>query len=206
MRRVLILVAGLLLTLGAIPAAMAQTTTTAYNGTTSTTPAAPTTVTINGPALAPGQCFNFELTGFLPNSTVSLTYNGVAAGTKAIGSNGAATVIICAVSGGSALGSSLSFAAVGLHLAATAPVVSIDGRTYNGVLGTNTLVASGTGANGAARTATATFSLASSGGGSLVRTGVRIAGFTIVGLGLVAGGLALVTVTRRRRHPGTPTA
>ena len=201
MRRVLIIVGGLLLTLGAIPAASAQTGTTAYNGGTSTTLGGPTSGTVSGPVLQPGQCFNFPINGDIPASIVNLLLNGQAAGTKTVGADGTASITICNTTSASGLGTA-SFAVVGLHLAATAPTVTIDGRSYAAQVGTNTLTASGTGTNGAPRTITATFTLAAPAGtgGGLVRTGVRIAGFTVVGLAMVAAGLALVGATRRRRN------
>jgi hypothetical protein len=199
MRRLFTILGAGLLALGTVTAASAQTATTTYVGPTTPPNPAPSSGSSGTPSLTQGQCTTAEESGFQAASTVGLALNGGSAGSDAVDGNGVAGQNVCDVAGGHALGA-LRFATVGLHLAATAPIISIDGRQYTARLGTNTITATGTGANGASRTFSFTFVLAASSGNGFAVTGAKIAGFTVVGLALVMIGFVLVAVTRRRRN------
>ena len=210
MRRVVLIVGGLLLALGALaPAAVAQINfyqppTTTYNGGTYSTLPGSSSGIVNGPKVAPAGCFDTPFTGFLTSSAIQIIINQLPPFAKLTNADGTLVIRVCIHIGGSAQGR-LSLAAVGLHLAAAAPTIVIDGVSYPAHYGINTLTATGTGSNGGPRTVTVTFEIVESSGGALGRTGVRIAGFTVVGLAMIAAGFALVGVNRRR-NGSTPQA
>ena len=201
MRRLLLVIGAAALTLGTTAGvALAQTTTTNYPGPTTPTTAGPSAGSSSGPTISTaGQSFTAEECGFPAGGSVGLTLNGGGAGGDTADSDGCARQVVAIVTPGQALGRQI-FAAAGLHLAARAPVVSIEGRQITARLGTNTILAAGVGSNGASRTFTVTFNIVEPSGGGLVRTGVKIAGLTVVGLALVVGGFLLVGASRKRKH------
>lgn len=186
------------------------TTTTAAGGTTTTVSASGTTTTlsttgptsgsINAGTLGIGGTVSVDVCGFVPGSTVSLTFNGAPAGTATVGSNGCATITIQVVNPGTALGRPV-FAVAGLQLAATGSTVKINGQTFTGLPPgqTNTIVATGTGTNGAARTVSVFFTTSVGNATSpLVRTGAMILRWSLAALALIAVGALLVLADRRR--------
>lgn len=195
MRRTIALAAlsTLLLAVG-IGAAAAQSDTTVPPQTTTT--GGPTSQTIPHGTANP---FVAESCGF--SDGVALQLNGSDAGSDTVGTDGCTRQNVSWTNGGTAAGSA-RFAVVGVELAQTGtPKVTIDGRTYNGVIGNNTLAVFGVGTNGANRTVFHTFTItsASGGGGALPRTGAMILRWSLAALALLAVGGLLVLADRRRR-------
>lgn len=191
---------GVLMLLAA-PSAMAQTD--GYPGPTTTQAPQPTSEQKVEGTLTPGGTIIFESCGFVPNSVVTLTLNGTAIGTDTVEGDGCArqTVTLASTSAGRAV-----IAAIGaptlLAQQGSASVV-IDGRTFAARVGSNTLVVSGTGANGAPRSVTHTFTIAGAAAGGargLARTGGMIARWTLAGGVLVAIGAGVVVLNRRRQQ------
>src|SRR4051812_26552568 len=148
MRKILMTAA--LLAFLALPiAARAQTTTTDYSGATSSTSAAPTSVTQNQGSHAQGDTFTVESCGF--SDGVALQFNGNDAGSDTLNAAGCASESVTILEDGAALGTA-RFAAVGLQLAAPTPQISIDGKVFTAKAGSNTLAVFGVGTNGADRT------------------------------------------------------
>jgi hypothetical protein len=147
----------------------------------------------------PGDTFTVTSCGF--SDGVSLQLNGNGAGSDTL-SNGCASETVTIVSGGSALGTA-RFAAAGLQLAATAPQVSIDGRTYTARAGSNTLAVFGIATDGRDKVVNNTFvivgSTSSGGNGALPRTGAMILRWSLAALALMAVGTLLVLADRRRK-------
>ena len=169
-------------------------------------PPTPTTSTQTLGGIAEGETRTFQACGFLPNSTVTKTFNGQSAGTRTTDSNGCTTETVTVVSDGVAL-SAPAFAVVGLQLAQTgAPQVRIDGQLFTALVGTNSIVDSGTGLNGQPRTVTTTFTIqrqtggGAGTGGSLVRTGATILRWSLVAVALGVIGFLLVLVSKRRER------
>jgi hypothetical protein len=183
---------------------MAQT---GYPGNATTTSATPTTTVQSTGTLAPGQSKTVEACGFQGNSNVTETLDGNSAGTDSAASNSCATITLTVVSGATALGSSQMLGAIGLAdlVAQKAPTVSVNGRgPFAAVVGQNTLVTSGTGANGGPFSVTTVFAVAgSTPSGGLPRTGAMILRWTSVALALIAIGGILFVADRRRGRRST---
>jgi LPXTG-motif cell wall-anchored protein len=132
-----------------------------------------------------GESFNKEDCGFDAGSTVTLTFNGLEAGSRQVESDGCARMTVT----------------IGAQRR-----VTFNGRQFTADCGRNSIVVMGTGA-GAARTVTNNFELNCAGGagaagavrGPLPRTGAEFAGVTAGGIALLGIGAALVMATRRRR-------
>ena len=181
----------LLIVLG-MSAAVAQSDTTVPPATTTT--GAPTSQTISHGSTNP---FVAESCGF--SDGVTLQLNGNAAGTDTVDSDGCSRQNV-SWTNGTAAGAPV-LAAAGVQLAQTGtPKVTIDGRVYNGVVGTNTLSVFGIGTNGANRTVTHTFTISgAAGSGGLPRTGALILRWSLAALALMAVGTLLVLADRRRK-------
>lgn len=198
MRKIL-MTAALLAFLAVPGVANAQTSTTDYSGGTSTTAGSATSGTVNHGTIGSGQSFIAESCQF--SDGVALQLNGNSAGSDTVESDGCTRQTVTVLSSGTALGGA-RLATAGLQLAATAPSVSIDGRTYAAKNGTNTLSVFGIGTNGGNRTVTHTFVIGSAAAGSgsgLPRTGAMILRWSLAALALIAVGGLLVLADRRRR-------
>jgi hypothetical protein len=206
-----ILLTATLLTFLVMPvAANAQTTTSNYSGTTSTTAAvADRTITVPHGALSGTTTFEYCPSGSNPgfvdgaDPDATLTLNGTSAGTDVVAppNSGCISVTVSLTSQGTGLGGA-RFAAAGLRLAATPPQVSIDGRTYNAQFGANTLSVFGESSFGGNLTVNHTFTIGAAPagtGGALPRTGAMILRWTLAALALVAVGALLVFADRRRK-------
>lgn len=196
-------------TLLAAPAAHAQTTTTSpYPGTPTTVAPQPTSVEIDLGLQETGAVLNLSLCNFAPGAIIRIVVNGTTITPDVVAnSSGCVAVRIEVLSTLVALGNSPQrlLAATGLAATASKVQISVNGQVLTvGPYGTQvTLVASGTGSNGAARTATVKFTVVKRGTISrsgLVRTGTTIVKWTPFGLGLVGIGYLLVLATRRRRY------
>jgi len=228
MRRMLplVVIATSLLTTLSMSAASAQTGYPPPSTTSTTAP--PTEATINIGVVISGGHLSAEACGFTTGTVVRLVLNGVFLGQGTTDSRGCLGVGIDVVGGGGiagALRQAPLLAAVGvrsIRLAAdSAPEVIINGiRAKAHDFGEqNTLVVSGTGENGAARTVNILFTItkptdkvlgssetntngATTNNGSqsgFARTGLEVLRLTFVGIALIALGWFLVQ--RRRRSP-----
>lgn len=198
MRKFIVLLGAVALAVMAAAPAGAQTYPT---GSTTSTTAAPSSGSINAGTLGSGGTTSVDVCGFVPGSTVSISLNGKPVTTATVASNGCATVTIQVVSAGTALGRAV-FAAAGLHLAATASSVKINGVSATGLPPgqQNTITATGTGTNLASRTVSVFFTTSSSSAGGLPRTGAMILRWSLAGLGLIVIGGLLVLANRRRTN------
>jgi LPXTG-motif cell wall-anchored protein len=200
MRKLIVVLGGIALALGAATAAGAQTYPT---GSTTPTTAGNTSGSINAGTLGSGGTVSVDVCGFAPGSTVTITLNGGAVTTATVGSNGCATITIQVVSPGTALGRPV-FAAAGLQLAQTSSSLKINGVAATGLPPgqQNTIGATGTGSNLATRTVNVFFTTSTSAtsGSGLPRTGVMILRWALAALGLIAIGALLVVADRRRNR------
>lgn len=196
---------GLAIALGAIMLLSAPSALAQYPGPTTTT-TAPTSQTEVEGTLVPGQTVVFDTCGLQPNSTVTLTLNGVAIGTDTVEGDGCVRQTVTVASAtGTAAGASVIAAIGGRSLLAQQGSASliIDGRTFTARVGQNTLVVAGTQPSGAPRTVTHVFNItgsATGGTGGLARTGGMIAKWSVAGLLLIGAGFAVVTINRRRQQ------
>jgi hypothetical protein len=199
-----VFVAGLL----AAPAAHAQTTTAPpYPGEPTTVPPAPTSEERDLGAVETGGTLNVTECNFAPNTVIHITVNGAAVTPDASSdSRGCIVVRVEVLPNLVALGRAplRPLAATGLAATATNVQVKVNGQTFTvGPYGTVvTVTSTGTGANGAARTATFKFTVVKRGTitrSGLVRTGITVIKWTPLGLGLLGVGYLLVLATRRRR-------
>jgi hypothetical protein len=200
-------------TLLGAPAALAQTTTTSpYPGTPTTLPPLPTSAEVDLGLQETGAILNISLCNFAPGSTIRLTIrvgetNTIITPDVVANSSGCVVVRIEILSTLVALGHAPQqmLAATGLAATATKVQISVNGQVVTvGPYGTVvTMIANGTGTNGAARTATVRFTVVKRGTISrsgLVRTGTTVIKWTPFGLGLIGVGYLLVLATRRRRQ------
>ncbi len=183
-------------TLLAAPAALAQTTTTSpYPGTPTTVAPQPTFVDIDLGLQELGAVLNLSLCNFAPGTPVRLTVRVA----------GRPDTVIVPDSVANASGCIAVRVEVLSALANGNVQISVNGQTLTvGPYGTVvTLIATGTGNNGAPRTASVKFTVVKRGTISrsgLVRTGTTIVKWAPLGLGLVGVGALLVLATRRRRY------
>ena len=206
MRKLIVFLALMCAGVAAAAPAFAQ----GYPGDTSTTTPQSTSATVTLGTFGDGAVFTAEFCGFAPGVPVSITFNGATVGTFTAGSDGCVRLTIRVLEDGVALAQPV-IAAAGLQLAQSGPQprVSINGTEFNANRGTNTLVATGTGANGASRTVTVRFTLGAAdgagGGGGLARTGAMVLRWSLAGGALLAVGALLVLADRRRgtRPDGT---
>jgi hypothetical protein len=190
-------------------AAMAQTTTAPpYPGTPTTLGPQPTSETRDLGPLVPGSVVNVSECNFLPGTTVTIRVNppGATLAPVVADANGCILVRIEVLRTLVAFGTQLHpFAATGLAAGADNLQMRVNGQTVRvGPYGTVVdIVSTGTGSNGQARTVTLTFTLAKPGTvtrSGIVRTGITIAKYTPLALGLVGIGYLLVLSSKRRRN------
>jgi hypothetical protein len=198
MRKTLTFAASLaLLFMAGTGIAMAQDTTVPP---ASSTTAAPSSQTTDAGTIPPGTSKAVDACGFAPGSTVHVTANGATWGDTTAGSDGCVHATI-SVGTGTGLGTR-TFAAAGLQLAAartfTVTIGSVS-KTFAGNAQNNTVVFSGTGSNGAARTVTVVFDINATSGGGLARTGAMILRWSLAAAALIAVGSLLVLADRRRK-------
>jgi hypothetical protein len=201
MRKLIVFVA---LMCAGVAAAAPPVSAQGYPGSTSTSTPAPTSVTIFLGTFGDGAVFIAEFCGFAPGVPVNITFNGgPVSGSFVSGSDGCVRLTIRVLSDGVAVGQPI-VAAAGLQLAQSGGArVSINGTEYAANRGSNTLVASGTGANGAPRTVTVRFNLGTAdggaaGGGGLARTGAMLLRWSAAAIALIGVGALLVVADRRR--------
>lgn len=192
----------------AVPAAHAQTTTAPpYPGTPTTVPPAPTSEERDLGPVETGGTLNVTECNFAPNTLIHITVQGAAVTPDVVSdSRGCIVVRVEVLPNLVALGQSplRPLAVTGLAATATKVQVRVNGQTFTvGPYGTVVrVVSTGTGFNGAARTATFTFTVVKRGTitrSSLVRTGIAVVKWTPLAFGLLGVGYLLVLATRRRR-------
>ncbi len=195
------------------PSALAQTTTTSpYPGTPTTGAPSATAAEVDLGLQETGAVLNISLCNFAPGTTVRLTIRVGETNTPitpdvVANSSGCVVVRVEILNTLVALGNSPlhPLAATGLAATANKVQISVNGQVVTvGPYGTVvTLIANGTGNNGAARTASVRFTVVKRGTISrsgLVRTGTTVIKWTPFGLGLVGVGYLLVLATRRRHQ------
>lgn len=200
-----------------------------YPPSTTTTAPQPTEDFIDAGVHVEGDTITIEACFFLPGTTVTLELNGADAGVDTVDARGCVVIVIKildtdAVASGDgqrilgAIGSQL------IHLAQqqARAQITLDGRPMEALIGVNTLIIRGTGANTAPRRVTARFTIArratpgspadpgTGGGGTptrgrntpnlFARTGPAVAGMLMVGVVLVGVGLGLTRASKRRRR------
>ena len=191
--------------------AHAQTTTTAPCG--SGTPNACGFVIDIAFTLSEGQNRTEQNCHLQPGSQATVTVNDQASDPLTVNPQGCAPLQFTAVSDGIALAGRLPLAVVGLQLAQnTTPQIRVGQRTFNSrPLGTANLVVvkgvvPGPGANVGQYNIRPTIigpAGATTGAGSLSRTGAMILRWSLLGGALIAVGVLFTMAGRRRRHTTT---
>ena len=163
------------------PSTSTTAPTTTAPTTTTTAPADEFDVRAFG-AVREGESFDKRDCGFQPGATVNVRFGDQAAGTATAGSDGCVQLRVSVRAG---------------------QLVDVNGRTFQGRCGENTIVVSGRSASGANRTITNRFAIncgaSDTRAALLPRTGAGIAGVTAGGAVLIGAGVALVVAARRRR-------
>ena len=165
-----------------------------YPGPTTTAAAQETVVVQEEGVLSEGQTRSFSACGFASGSSVAPTFDGQALPAQEADASGCVyfSVEVLSESGTRACGG-----------------VKINGAEYTGQAGSNAIVSTGTGANGAARTLTNNFSIQCGepvsvrqrgeiGPSALARTGFTALRWLAVGLALLAIGAGAIAAERRR--------
>jgi hypothetical protein len=164
--------------------ALAQTPQ--YPPSTSTTSTSTTTTAPGGQdvrdfgAVREGESFDKRDCGFAPGATASVTFGSQDAGTTTVGSDGCVSLRVDVRAG---------------------RTVAVNGRTFAGACGENTITVRGPEPSGSTHTAVNRFTIecpASQAGAALTRTGGDFVVPSVVGLALAAAGAALVVAARRR--------
>ena len=195
-----------LVVFGVAPAIAQTTSTTSYVTPTTASPCPGLSQDLG--TLNVGQTASGTVGGFNGSSNTTGALNGTDFGTIAADANGCVTVTVTPTAAGSALGLRI-IAVQGVRLAATGSTVTINGvtgLTAKAPGQQNVITISGTGTGGTV-TRSVLFKVNGPGvsGNSLSRTGVMILRWTIAGVVLIALGIA-VLMLNRRRHSGTEAA
>lgn len=189
---------------GATPALAQTTTAPPYPGTPTTVSSAPSSQTIDLGSKPLGSAQDVTECNFAPGTAITVVVNGTALSTHPTADvQGCVVLHIEVLPTLVALGRSpvRMLAATGLAAVANNVQVRVDGElvTVGPPGSVVTVVSSGTGINGSARSVSVRFTVVASSGG-LIRTGAAIVKWAVLGVLLLGVGALLVLAARRRSH------